>query len=794
MRGGLGALRRAGRRAEQALRALASAAARPVVHPWMHREGGQVRDLVRQLDGHLRRFDELAARTQALAARRLATHPAGATPAEATLGEETPTEATLGETTSAEATLGEATPTDPTMPSLAALAATRAALATARDAFDGLATALDEHGPPLREQLAELPAAVSDPRRLRHLRAAIRGHTDALSAADVTCRRGLESAIRTIPDGPTLISALLPNPMAEFAGPSGLPGLSGRTEGASGLAGPSGRIEGAGQAGASVGTAADVIAAGNVTDTAGSQLPPPDADARQLRSGLALLPTVVVRAYVRRHPQVLERLVASAADLDLLPRGLPPEALYGRPHHSSPAQPPAQPPGQLPDPEPHLPPDPPSDPPSDPAPHPPPDPLSDPAPDPPHDGNADPACARIARRKALFAAAPDAALRAALLWPGLIGGLDGASPAARIEANRLLLRAELGRARRADVDLELRAIARRVADSTSVLQRLRGRLLTAWLTRDAITSFVTTNADLPGLERADLRVRILLYQGLLYDRIRDPLDGHAPDGRRRLLLFDPAGRGRLAELWGRLDDQTRAVAVFVPGTGTAVRGFHLPTQVARDLAHALAPTPAAAIAWMGADFPLAIGTNAPLAHYALAAAAPLRDFVLGLPVPTGATLTVLGHSYGGTMVGAADHLGLPADRIVQIASPGAGPGVRGVADYPPRDPLGRPRAPERYSLTAPGDPIRFAQRFEAPWRVVPAVIAAPLRARLAGLSLGVDPERLSGIHVLPAGVWQVARDGHVAGSPVAGPAAHAAVVEPGTQAFARLAQVVGAPP
>lgn len=497
-----------------------------------------------------------------------------------------------------------------------------------------------------------------------------------------------------------------------------------------------------------------------------------------MRAALIGRPTAVVRGYVRRHPCVVERLVADVGDLDLLPAELPAAVLTATA------------------------------------------------------GDITQKSVQIVARQEAFAAAPDAAVRAALLWPGLIGALDGASVPARVEANRLLLRAELGRARRADVDLELRAIARRVADASSLLNRLRGRLLTAWLTRDVITSYITTSTDLPLLARADLRVRILLYQGLLYDRVRDPLGGHAPDLRRRLLLFDPAGRGRLAELWGHLDADTEAVAVLVPGTGTAVRGFHLPTQVARDLAAAAADAAAAAevaaevkaaagvsdavrpaagagvgvapsggtaarvaaIAWMGADFPLAIGSNAPFARYALAAAAPLRDFVLGLAVPAKASLTVLGHSYGGTMVGAAERLGLPADRIVHVASPGAGPGVRGVADYATLDPLGRPRDPQRYTLTAPGDPIRFVQRFEAPWGLLPVALAGPLRARLAGLSLGVDPERLAGIRVLSAGTWLLPRDGRPAGTPVAGPAAHAAVMEPGTQAFARLAEVVARPP
>ena len=123
-------------------------------------------------------------------------------------------------------------------------------------------------------------------------------------------------------------------------------------------------------------------------------------------------------------------------------------------------------------------------------------------------------------------------------------------------------------------------------------------------------------------------------------------------------------------------------------------------------------------------------------------------------------------------------------------------GARLLYDLTPAgvDPLGRPRAPRRFSLTAPGDPIRWAQRFEAPWQVLPRAVGSRVRGRFAGLSLGVDPKRLRGVTVLPAGTWEVARGIHEVGAPLAGPSAHAGVMTPGTGAFRALTEVVGAPP
>lgn len=711
----------------------------PVVHPWMTCEGASVRDLARQLDGHLERFDAASARTRDLRTQLDAA--LGAGPSAAGWSpplQPAPEGSSAPEAAPPDTASGVESPWDET-----AFVQLRGALVGARDALLGLADALDEHGPPLRAAALAMSGAVAhvatdaltepgvDLAELRRLRSVVRGHTDALSRADVECRRGLELAIRAAPEGSALIAAALPTAAAG-------PGL---TEPVTGdvLAGESASGE-AGTAGPVLADAAAVASA--------PVAPDPEQPVRGLRRALVARSAADVHAYLRRHPGVIERLVADRGDLDLLPAGLSAELT-------------APPTG------------------------------------------ADPAVTlrAIEDRHAAFAAAPDEGVRAGLLWPSLVGPLDGAGVAARVAANRLLVRAELGRARRADIDLELRAIARRVADASSPLRALRGlrdRVISSWLTRDAITSFVTASTDLPRLVRADLRIRILLYESLLYDRVPDP-EATAGWTNRRLLLFDGSGRGRLAELWGHLDASTQAVAVLVPGTGTAVRGFHLPTQVARDLAAALAAPAgpslrAAVIAWMGADFPLAIGTNAPFAHYALAAASPLRDFVAGLPRPTHAALTVLGHSYGGTMVGAAERVGLACDRVVQVASPGAGPGVRGVDDYPGVDPLGRPRAPRRFSLTAPGDPIRWAQRFEAPWQVLPRAVGSRVRGRFAGLSLGVDPERLRGVTVLPAGTWEVARGIHEVGAPLAGPSAHAGVMTPGTGAFRALTEVVGAPP
>jgi hypothetical protein len=106
------------------------------------------------------------------------------------------------------------------------------------------------------------------------------------------------------------------------------------------------------------------------------------------------------------------------------------------------------------------------------------------------------------------------------------------------------------------------------------------------------------------------------------------------------------------------------------------------------------------------------------------------------------------HSAGGLIGGSAEKIGLPADYVVHIESAGAGPGVTTVDDYAQPD-------KERFVMTAPGDFIQLTQG--------------------GFTSMGVDPDRLTGITVLDSG-----REGLI------DPAAHDGVFEPRSEAWEEL--------
>ncbi|GAA4680298.1 alpha/beta hydrolase [Gordonia humi] len=189
------------------------------------------------------------------------------------------------------------------------------------------------------------------------------------------------------------------------------------------------------------------------------------------------------------------------------------------------------------------------------------------------------------------------------------------------------------------------------------------------------------------------------------------------DDRRAFLAYEPDAGGRFVEIVGDLNASSTGVAVFVPGTGTAGDD----ADALRRRAVALnEKTGSPVIVWADSEFPQSIVAapwKAPLKttavdpRLAVEAAPRLKQFVdaldteLAVAAPRAAT-TLIGHSYGGTIVGTAEQLGVRADRVVYASAAGTGalPGEWHNA------------APDviRYSITPPGDVIHYAQEAGTP--------------------------------------------------------------------------------
>ena len=114
-------------------------------------------------------------------------------------------------------------------------------------------------------------------------------------------------------------------------------------------------------------------------------------------------------------------------------------------------------------------------------------------------------------------------------------------------------------------------------------------------------------------------------------------------------------------------------------------------------------------------------------------------------VDDGVPVTVIGHSYGGSIVGTAEVLGLTSDRTLFLAAAGAGVGVDDSGDWHNRNP-----DVLRFSMTAPGDFIEAVQG-------------------IPGGPHGADPDEINGVIRLRTGYYDDGR-------PVSGWEAHSGML------------------
>lgn len=156
------------------------------------------------------------------------------------------------------------------------------------------------------------------------------------------------------------------------------------------------------------------------------------------------------------------------------------------------------------------------------------------------------------------------------------------------------------------------------------------------------------------------------------------------DQAGRYLLFDPRGDGRVAQVFGDLAAADR-IAVLVPGAGDRAanfwRGvggkpFRSPSVQAAGLYREAASYDpgVAVIAWLGYETPKGIDPAEAREDLARAGAVALDRFVAGLvAVRPHATIALLGHSYGSTVIGlAAPRLPSQVTDIAVFGSPGMG--------------------------------------------------------------------------------------------------------------------------
>ena len=284
-----------------------------------------------------------------------------------------------------------------------------------------------------------------------------------------------------------------------------------------------------------------------------------------------------------------------------------------------------------------------------------------------------------------------------------------------------------------------------------------------WDMRIAANRVNIAQAIVDGLGDPASQQRTAFYRTLLSE-IDDPArSGQRVD--RQILAFDPA-RASLVELNGNLST-AKSVAVLVPGLNTTIEASSANTQTARRFVAATRGD-VATITYLGGPFPRGNPVtglvDAADPRYALNMAPRLVAFsedvdrtvdATGRPIP----VTYIGHSYGGSIVGTAEALGLTADRTLYVAAAGAGVGVDDPGDWHNRNP-----DVLRFSMTAPGDFIEAVQG-------------------VPGGPHGADPDEMPGVIRLATGYYD---DGRL----MAGPQAHSDVLNWPSDAWRNILAVI----
>jgi hypothetical protein len=274
----------------------------------------------------------------------------------------------------------------------------------------------------------------------------------------------------------------------------------------------------------------------------------------------------------------------------------------------------------------------------------------------------------------------------------------------------------------------------------------------------------------------------------------DPLTPGLQQVDRQFVMFSTEGNGRMIELVGSLQPGINGVGGVVPGTNTNLNGSGSNHKAAVALAE---QSRSPVLLFMEGDFPQGLDKAAD-PRYAADMAPRLVEFgheldrEIARSAP-GTPTTFIGHSYGGAIVGTAEQLGLNADRVVHASS--AGTGIYSTPYANPNPDV------QRFSLTAPGDPIGVVQSLprDVSLSDIPKVDDIPgiphntdgrIGNPLGGMPSATDPDRIPGVTRLDTGYYS--DTGAHPGQVIVGPDGHGKYWDdPKSDAFQNMAAVIG---
>ncbi|MFJ2029630.1 alpha/beta hydrolase [Streptosporangium sp. NPDC087985] len=300
---------------------------------------------------------------------------------------------------------------------------------------------------------------------------------------------------------------------------------------------------------------------------------------------------------------------------------------------------------------------------------------------------------------------PAAQSRLIAASPSLIGSLNGLPATVRDQANRNYLAGQ-----KAAILPELERLRKSWAETQEKLKQMRQNLIVNPNVRRAVVPGDPTELY-RSLGKMNEKIKELELKARQIAAVEKGLALAGQNGRPPafLLQLELGGPGKTAISFGNPDEADNLVA-YVPGTGTTLEGFVGDAKraaVTWDQANKFqADKKIASIAWLGYEAPL-WGSTLSLTrtvvnmNAALEGAPLLASFADGLRAAHKAAsdvrFTVLGHSYGSTVVGVAaqQRPHAFADQLIAVGSPGMGAvkakdlGVGSVwVGEAPNDPVG----------------------------------------------------------------------------------------------------------
>ncbi|REE03989.1 alpha/beta hydrolase family protein [Citricoccus nitrophenolicus] len=259
--------------------------------------------------------------------------------------------------------------------------------------------------------------------------------------------------------------------------------------------------------------------------------------------------------------------------------------------------------------------------------------------------------------------------RMALLYPGVIGVLNGVPLATRGRTNQITVAGLREQTAEKIHDLGDEPTLQDFLDDADLNSRSEAQgAYNDW--RAALKEWKEDKERLGTVQEG------LDQAWFAYGRDQFPPTGSRNAPGYTTLYVSTDGRGQIATMRGTPGPDTERTVTFVPGTKTTIASVDGYNQKLDTIDGKPDPTGTVSIYWAGTDFPQSLVWDNRDSTFNERGAPLLAafDHAADLEIPESARTTAIGHSAGGSMLGTAERgtEGLTSDNIVYVAPAGQG--------------------------------------------------------------------------------------------------------------------------